>query len=224
VSDVSQNSFAPVSPDRRRWRWGLAIFLVVLGLAGVSLWFGRGVLESDGAKSAPAEVVLPEVERSALVLKDGQLRLGDRIYTGLMLEHYPNGVLKSRSVVSNGVLHGLSEGWFTNQTLQVSEHFVNGISHGERLRWDAEGRKVAAAQIVHGKIEGVFRRWYENGVVAEEVTMTNGEPEGLSRAWYPSGFLKAEVRLVHGQVKDQHRYKDGERRDADGALDKVRAP
>ena len=48
------------------------------------------------------EAVLPEVERSALVLKDGQLRLGDRIFTGLMLEHYPEGLLKSRSVISNG--------------------------------------------------------------------------------------------------------------------------
>lgn len=198
--------------------------LAVVGLAGAVLWFRREAPESGGAKSAHSEAALPEVERSALVLKDGQLRLGDRSFTGLMLEHYPNGLLKSRSVISNGVLHGLSEGWFTNQTLQVSEHFVNGISHGERLRWDAEGRKVAAAQIVHGKIEGVFRRWHENGVVAEEVTMTNGEPEGLSRAWYSSGFLKAEVRLVHGQVKDQHRYKDGERRDAEGALGKVGAP
>lgn len=200
------------------------MLLVLVGLAGAVFWIRREARVTRGNEPARTEAALPEVERSALVLKDGQLHLGDRIYTGLMLEHYPGGVLKSRSVVSNGVLNGLSEGWFTNQTLQVMEHFVNGVSHGERLRWDAEGRKVAAAQIVHGKIEGVFRRWHENGVVAEEVTMTNGEPEGLSRAWYPSGFLKAEVRLVGGQVKDQHRYKDGERREAGEALGKVGAP
>lgn len=201
---------APVSSARRRWGSGLGVCLVML-LVGVTLWPRHPAPPVAVGEPASAEVALPELERSALTLKEGRLHLGDGIFTGLMLEHYPDGGLKSRSAISNGLLHGLSEGWFTNQVRQVAEHFVNGVSHGERLRWDEQGRKLAAAQIVDGKIEGVFRRWHTNGVLSEEVTMKNGEAEGLSRSWYSSGSLQAEVRLAQGKILEQHRYKDGER-------------
>ncbi len=201
---------APVSSARRRWARGLGVCLVVL-LACVTGWQWYPAPRVAREESASPETALPEVERPDLALKAGRLHLGDRLFTGQMLEHYPDGVLKSRSAVSNGLLHGLSEGWFTNQVQQVAEHFVNGVSHGERLRWDEQGRKLAAAQIVHGKIEGVFRRWHTNGVLSEEVTMKNGEAEGLSRAWYPSRCLQAEITMAQGKVLVQRRYPDGER-------------
>ncbi len=155
-----------------------------------------------------AEGVLPEVERSKLVLREKRLELDGKAFTGWMLELYPDGLLKSRSAISNGVLHGVSEGWFTNRTMQVSEHFVNGVSHGERRLWDEAGRPVSAAQIEHGRIVGVFQRWHANGQLSEEITMKDGQPEGLSRAWYPSGRLKSEATMSHGTVKSQRRYED----------------
>ena len=38
----------------------------------------------------------------------------DHAVHGNMVEYYAPGRLQSRSVVSNGLLHGLSEGWHTN--------------------------------------------------------------------------------------------------------------
>ena len=191
-------------------------------LAGVALWPRRPAAPVDVTVSSVA--ALPEVERSALVLKEGRLHLRDEIFSGLIVEHYPDGGLRSRSAVSNGLLHGLSEGWFTNQVLQVSEHFEGGVSHGERLRWDEQGRQMASAQIVHGRIEGVFRRWHANGVLSEEMTMKNGEAEGLSRAWYPSGCLQAEVTMAQGKIQVQNRYKDGEHPPTAKPLAKAEAP
>lgn len=180
---------------------------------GIILLVG-GVLVMIPRRSPPPmerNIPLEEVERSLLVLKEGRLERDGKVFTGYLTEHYPDGALKSKSVISNGQLNGVSEGWHTNRVLQVREHFEKGVSHGTRIRWDEQGRKVSEALIVEGKIEGVFRRWHDNGVLAEEATMKRGEPEGLSRAWYPSGCLKAEVTMANGKVTARHNYADGEK-------------
>ena len=46
---------------------------------------------------------------------------------------YEGGTIQSRSHVLNGVLNGLSEGWYTNGILQVAEHFEQGNSVRRRL-------------------------------------------------------------------------------------------
>ena len=188
------------------------MFLAMLILGTFCLMFRLDAPRTTG--DAP----LPEVDRSLLVLQRGRLQYAAQPFSGYMTERYAGGSLKSRSAVSNGLLHGVSEGWHTNQMLEVREHFVNGVSHGQRIRWDGQGRKVSEAQIVGGKIEGIFQRWHDNGVLAEEVEMKNGQPEGLSRAWHLSGYLKAEVVISHGQVSKRHSYADGERREASASL------
>ena len=196
----------------RRGIW-LAVALVVLALAAISL-----------RRPAPPTVALPEVERSKLVLRDRRLELDRKVFTGWMLEHYPDGLLNSRSAISNGVLHGLSEGWFTNQTLQIAEHFVNGVSQGERRQWDETGKPISAAQIENGRIVGVFQRWHGNGKLSEEITMKDGQADGLSKAWYPSGNLKSEMTLAQGIVKSRHNYQDGERPDTASLTAKAGEP
>lgn len=158
-----------------------------------------------GGRPAPAEV-----DRAELTLIDGRLHgKGESVpFTGFMIERYPDGLLQSRTSVSNGLLEGLSEGWYTNGQRQVLEHFQAGVSHGQRVKWYANGVKLSEANIVQGKIEGVFRRWHDNGVLAEEIPMKAGQPDGLSRAYYSNGRLKAEARLRAGQVLEQKFWED----------------
>lgn len=153
-----------------------------------------------------------EVKREALILREGlRYRQGETApFTGVMTEFYGDGTLQSRSVISNGLLEGLSEGWYTNGCKQVEEIFRGGVSHGLRVKWYENGQDLSEAPIVSGKMEGVFKRWHENGVLAEEVPMRNGNPNGLVRAFYPSGRLKAEARLTDGVVSDQKNWADGE--------------
>ncbi len=170
------------------------------------------------------EPVMPEVARVHLTLRDGRLyRAGEtQPYNGLMVEYYPGRVLQSRSMVSWGRMHGVSEGWQTNGVLQVREYFNRGVSHGVRTKWDAQGRKVSEGTLVAGQFQGLFRRWHENGRLAEEVPMKDNQPDGLSRAWFPSGCLKAEVRLKNGQVLEQKFFADGERKAMSAQVAQVR--
>lgn len=179
-------------------------FVAVVGALGV------GVLV---LRPRPTPVELPSELVSNLTRRDGRLYAPGAAapFTGWMLERYPDAALKSRSQISNGVLQGLSEGWHTNGTLQVQEHFVAGVSEGPVAKWHVDGTKLSEGSARAGKLEGVFRRWHTNGVLSEELTLVGGQPSGVSRSWFPSGSLKAEVVLEQGKVVTQKFWKDGER-------------
>ena len=199
------------SAERTERRWGrtlLLISMIAVAAAVVGLWRDQNPSPSVGSALTPPVELL----RTELVLTDGRLcPVGtSNAFTGVMVERYPDGGLRSRSAVANGLLNGLSEGWFTNKQLQVSEHFTNGVSHGLRVKWHANGLKAAEAQIVDGKLHGRFVSWHESGTKAAEVEFHQGQPDGISSAYFPSGALKSQVTMRDGAVIDRKDWKDGE--------------
>lgn len=131
-------------------------------------------------------------------------------FTGDIVEYYRDGKLKSRTCVSNGLLEGISLGWFTNGIMQVKEPFRAGKSHGKRTKWNADGSKLSEAEIVEGELHGMFRRWHENGQLSQQLPMKHGQADGVSQAWHPSGRLKARVALTNGVVVTQDFFPDGD--------------
>jgi antitoxin component YwqK of YwqJK toxin-antitoxin module len=190
--------------EEARWRHPatVAACLLLLGLLAWPALVRRNGLER------PRE--WPVAQTTEVELKEGRLtRKGTaEVFTGWLTESYGNGVLRSRSFVSNGVLEGLSEGWHTNGVLQVSEQFVGGRSDGPVTKWSPGGVRLSEATTRGGLFEGRFQRWHTNGVLAEEMEMHLGKPHGLARSWYPSGNLKAEVQLENGKVVAQRYWDD----------------
>lgn len=199
----------PSTPSTSR---SLAWFLGLVVLGGILAWiaYSRRPLPSP-----PTPPPLAEVDASQLIRLDGRLVLRgntNEAFTGWLTEHYPDGPLKSRSQISNGVLNGVSEGFHTNGILQIREQFVEGVGNGPVEKWHPDGSRLSEGTARHGQLEGTFRRWHTNGVLAEEIHLTNGQPHGSSRAWFASGSLKAEVELENGKVVRQTFWKDGEHR------------
>mgnify|MGYP000002579805 CR=1 FL=1 len=179
------------SPIQGRFRG-----LLVLGfLAGTILIFLLRPLKRD---SVPPE----QVSRNQLVLQQGRLMKTSQTnaFTGLMVEFYPDGSLQSRSGVSNGLLHGISEGWHTNGVLAIREVFVEGKSHGTRTKWDAVSNRIAETTISRGQIHGSHREWHPNGQPALEMSMVEGKAQGTARKWNPEGVLMGQWSLSNGVV------------------------
>lgn len=208
--DVTQGT-GSAGPRRTgaSWGWAWPGVVMVLSLAG---W-----LVLPGSRPAPepsANRAFEEIPRSSLALRDGRLcRLSDgRPFSGFMVEQYPSGSMQSRSRVVEGVLDGLSEGWYESGQLQVSEVFQGGLSHGVRTRWYPDGARQSEATTDRGELVGTFRRWHENGVLSEQAEMSHGQAEGLSMAFHPSGYLRARVVIRGGAVQEQRFWQDGEQR------------
>ena len=170
--------------------------LLVLGfLTGAILTV---ILKPWQRELVPAE----QVSRNQLVLQQGRLMKTSQTntFTGLMVEFYPDGTLQSRSAVSNGLLHGVSEGWHTNGVLAITEVFVSGTSHGTRTKWDAASNRIAETDIREGEIEGLHREWHTNGKPSLEVTMARGKAQGVARKWSLEGELAGQWVMSNGVV------------------------
>lgn len=178
----------------------LAVAAVLSGLLFGLAWLRR---PSEAPRKAAMEDLLRRGDKM-------HYRAEENPFTGFMLERYASGQLKSRSFLLDGVLHGVSEGWYRNGVLQVREHFENGVSHGLRTRWSEKGQKISESPIVNGQVSGTYRRWHANGRLAEEIEMVQGQPHGISRGYYESGNLEVEARLEMGKVVERQRWKDGE--------------
>jgi antitoxin component YwqK of YwqJK toxin-antitoxin module len=162
----------------------------------------------------PAVIAAPlELSRTNLLLEAGRLRQtgSTSAFGGIMIDRYPDGVLRSRSAIADGLLHGLSEGWHTNAQLQVTEHFRGGVSHGERIKYYPDGTRQSVGMVVDGKLEGTFRRWHPNGQLAETAELRAGIPHGPAQSFYPSGYLKTQATLEAGKVTATRSWNDGER-------------
>jgi len=157
---------------------------------------------------------LTELNRTNLMRFHGQWCQFGRTnpFTGALVDNYPNGAKMSRSIIANGLLNGLSEGWFTNGQMQVRETYRDNVSDGLRSKWYPNGHKLSEATIVHGKIEGVFRHWHIDGSLAEEIPMHDGQQEGVGRAYYPDGYLAEEVDVREGKVVNKQTWKPEERK------------
>jgi antitoxin component YwqK of YwqJK toxin-antitoxin module len=167
----------------------IAALMIVIGLR-----LGQG--------SRRVSEPLEQVGRERLVLREGRWMKTDKtnLFTGLMVDFYPDGTLQSRSAVSNGLLHGVSEGWWTNAVLAVRETFREGRSHGVRTKWDIEARRISETDIREGRIDGFHREWHTNGQLAVEAAMASGLPSGRSRRWSPDGALVGQWSLSNGVV------------------------
>lgn len=192
----------------RRSRPALGL-LALLGLVAI-------LVPSCSRKESAPSGQASEASRQNLELRDGRFFLAGQTnaFSGLMVEKYSDGAVKSRSQLVSGLLQGASQGYYTNGQQQIEEPYVAGTSHGLRTKWHPDGRKQSEVTVVDGRLHGTFRSWHENGARAEEVELKDGLPDGLSRAWFPSGFLKSQVHLSDGKVVDQKFWKDGEYREA----------
>lgn len=199
----------PESPNPRRYLFGTALVLGTLGIL-LAVLFPRPRHEDATPRPLPADLPRTQLEQRNGLLYPPNVATP---YTGWMTDHFRDGAVKVRTAVENGQLHGVSEAWTTNRTMELREHFVRNVPHGSRTTWHPNGQKRSEGQLVAGQQQGNYRQWFANGALAAEAEFKDGKAHGISRAWHPSGCLKAEALMRHGEVQTRHFYPDGERRE-----------
>jgi hypothetical protein len=159
---------------------------VILGVVGVIQTIPALALFAILGRQLSRRTVSPvEVPRSDLVLRDGRLyrTSGSNAFTGVMIERYDSGLLKSRSTVLDGRLQGVSEGWHTNGQLQVIEHFQAGVSDGPRIKYYPSGRKQSEGRIMAGQFNvGELDLAEAGSGDRRALSPPAGPPSGSSRA------------------------------------------
>lgn len=209
-------SYQNSNPDRSRVPLALAGMVGLVSLGLLVFFLNRG---GDDPLPPPLELSLVDAIR-----KDGVFFAPNEEapFTGLVVEQFDSGQLKSRTSVRNGLLHGVSEGWHANGQLQVQEYFREGVSHGKRSKWLDDGSRLSEGDIVDGAFNGTFRKWFPNGQLSQEILMKDGKADGLSRAWFENGSLKSRVTMEMGEIREQEFFDETEAPDATGISENSR--
>lgn len=98
-----------------------------------------------------------------------------RPFSGVVLERYPDGALRSRKQVLRGQLEGVTEAWYPGGGLQLREYYAGGKPHGPQRTWYPNGRLLSETPMVRGEPQGVARSWNEDGTLATERWLANRE-------------------------------------------------
>ena len=182
---------------------------IILILAGLFLVFGFVAWHGMRQSVAPAAQAAREVGLKEIQFRENRayFRNESNLFSGIVMDRYGDGALKSKSDFSNGVMHGLSRGWYTNGSNQIVEHFVRGVSDGIRTKLYPSGQKMSEAMVQSGQLQGVYRRWHENGLLSDEVPLSNNVPHGISRSFHADGTPNSEALMNMGVVVQQKSFK-----------------
>ncbi len=181
---------SPASTQRRLLGVGILCLLVLL--VGAQFFWSRAVVVTVSK--------LVELSLTNAVQKNGRFFASDGVvpFSGILVDYYPSGALRSRTSIQEGRIDGLSRGFYENGQLQIEERFRAGVSHGLRTKWRADGSKLSAGKIVNGVFDGKFVKWHPNGTISQEISMKEGQAHGVSKSWDEEGGLLSEVSMTQG--------------------------
>lgn len=113
---------------------------------------------------------------------------------------YPNGKIKTISVVSDNGRKAVTQSFFANGRKMASGNYINE-KKDSTWQFFGENTGVLASEetYVAGKVEGKSRTFYPDGVVAEMVYYKNGIRDGLWEQYFTDGKLKLRGAFKAGE-------------------------
>ena len=101
---------------------------------------------------------------------------------------YPNGKIKYRATLVDGLKDGVSESFYPNGKIQSSQVNIHGKINGLSKYWDIEGRQESVYPYIMDKIEGKAYN-YDNGKLENTNYYEEGKEQGIYRDYYPNGKI-----------------------------------
>jgi antitoxin component YwqK of YwqJK toxin-antitoxin module len=125
----------------------------------------------------------------------------DNRKTGIWMEYYCNGNVKSKITFVNGRPDGYA--WMYHENGKICEE-----GNWKNSRWVGNYKLYYEnGQVQHefafnasGKRDGPQKYFFDNGQVAIEGNFANGKEDGLIREYYENGDVKAEKNFAGGEV------------------------
>ena len=107
-------------------------------------------------------------------------------FTGVAVEEFENGGVRSEISYLNGVQSGLSRDWYPSGQLRSESEFLDNSLHGESQEWFESGALKEKATYETG-IELYRSQWAEDGTLLEQRSLPKSDFRyGLLSKWRES--------------------------------------
>lgn len=118
-------------------------------------------------------------------------------FTGVVESKYLGESLKWN--YENGVLNGVSKGYYENGNLKYEQNYKNGILDGKMKLYYENGKIEVDGNYKNGKAEGVWKSYYEDGKLKGEGKFGNGNREGVWKKYSEDGKVIQEENFKNGE-------------------------
>lgn len=188
----------------------IQIITGTLLVAGFSLIMAFILIDTEPAEettetSEVAARILPmttvEASDSLLAWKIGMMTYRNAPFSGVLMERYADGRVKSKTEYVNGKRHGIAMQWYPDGIVKEVRYYTAGAKVGVHTGWWPHGEVRFSYAFKDGVYHGDFREWYESGQPARAFYYQDGRETGAQKAWRENG--KLYVNLVY---KNGRRY------------------
>jgi antitoxin component YwqK of YwqJK toxin-antitoxin module len=123
--------------------------------------------------------------------REGLVLYKDSVFSGMVVDRYSNGQLKSKKSFFEGKQEDLYLGFYPSGDSAFVRPYLNGKKHGIHKGWYANGQLKFKYNFVNGLSEGNHLDWYASGDMFKESNYENGQAFGTQKAWRMDGKLRS---------------------------------
>lgn len=130
---------------------------------------------------------------------DGGMKY-DGWWEGYYIERYPNGHIKVRGNMHNGISEGEYKEYSLDGELFLECSFTHGLLNGKYMYISADGMRITTTYS-HGVLHGKYtKQWQHNPTPLLECNYSNGKLHGVLKELNPNGFVHTKIYRNGGLV------------------------
>lgn len=158
-------------------------------------------IESEMVTAPDVEQIFPKVEipNEEVVAnhpditksQSGVIAFKGTPFSGYLLKKYTNDSVFQRQGYLNGVLNGVTTGYYPSGQILYSRPYLDGEKHGEHIGYHQNGVREFQYYFVNGFSEGNHKKWYPDGSMLSDMNYRDGKEFGKQQVWRPDGKLRA---------------------------------
>ncbi len=144
--------------------------------------------------------VIIDASNPNIKLNNGVVYYNNIPFSGDLITHYQNKLLKSDIEYISGKKHGFEKHWNIDSDLVVERNYLKGKKAGiHRAWWNNGNLKFEYHFNEKGEYNGSVKEWYETGQLFKAFNYENGKEKGSQKLWYEDGRIKANYEVVNSE-------------------------
>ena len=121
-------------------------------------------------------------------------------YTGIVLDHYANGIPKLWKELSKGKANGQWLEWYPDGTLRYKAYWKNDLGHGKWEYFHTNGKLRSESFYIADIEQGISRSYYENGQLHTDGIYLNGKKTGIELIYDTNGVINNRQMYHEGEI------------------------
>ena len=131
--------------------------------------------------------------------KNGLFYLKNELFSGTIIEKYPNDQIKKTTACFKGERFGKMLLWYADGRLAQTRFYRKNQKHGTHKGFWPNGEPKFVYHFINGKYEGEYKEWHSNGKLFKLQHFENGIEIGSQQAWEATGKVKFNYVVREGR-------------------------